>query len=151
MFWCSKVCLIETVPLSTHNICFGWEIQNLVTLSYIEACGLHAWTHVYGWRINDQTRVCKGLMAGKACVSKLSVIKLAQRLYFHVQLNWLKCWKIMHFLDLKFSDFVFILLTNVKMPTVVGILTFMIRIHLMFSWAWKMKKVFQPGELVDKH
>ena len=34
---------------------------------------------------------------------------------------------------LKLSDAVFILLINVKMPTVVGILTFMSRINLILS------------------
>ena len=33
--------LIETVLLSTHNMCFGWEIKNiirLITHSYLETC-----------------------------------------------------------------------------------------------------------------
>ena len=30
-----KNCLIETVLLSIHNICFGWEIKKIV---YLEAC-----------------------------------------------------------------------------------------------------------------
>ena len=38
----------------------------------------------------------------------------------------------MHFV-LKPSDAVFILVVNVKMPTIVGILTFMNRINFMFS------------------
>ena len=33
----------------------------------------------------------------------------------------------------KFSDVVFIMLINVKMPTIVGILTFMSRINFMLS------------------
>ena len=32
------------------------------------------------------------------------------------------------------SDVVFIMLINVKMPTIVGILTFMSRINFMLSW-----------------
>ena len=37
------------------------------------------------------------------------------------------------FLALSLSDVVFIMLINVKMPTVVGILTFMSRINFMLS------------------
>ena len=37
------------------------------------------------------------------------------------------------FLGLKLSDDVFILLINVKMPTIVGILTFMSRMNYMLS------------------
>ena len=35
---------------------------------------------------------------------------------------------------IKLSDVVFIMLTNVKMPTMVGILTFMSMINFMLSW-----------------
>ena len=42
-------------------------------------------------------------------------------------------YKIKVFLAFKFSDAVFILLINVKMPTVVGILTFLSRINFMLS------------------
>ena len=42
------------------------------------------------------------------------------------------------FVDFKLSDDVFILLINVKMPTIVGILTSMSRINFILScWAWK--------------
>ena len=37
------------------------------------------------------------------------------------------------FLALEYSDVVFILLINVKMPTIVGILTFISRINFMHS------------------
>ena len=37
------------------------------------------------------------------------------------------------FLALKLPDAVFILLINVKMPTIIGILTFMSRMNLMLS------------------
>ena len=37
------------------------------------------------------------------------------------------------FLALSLSDTVFIMLTNVKMPTIVGILTFMSRINFVLS------------------
>ena len=37
------------------------------------------------------------------------------------------------FLALSFSDVVFIMLINVKMPTIVGILTFMSRINFVLS------------------
>ena len=38
------------------------------------------------------------------------------------------------FLALSLSDVVFIMLINVKMSTIVGILTFMSRINLLLSW-----------------
>ena len=37
------------------------------------------------------------------------------------------------FLDLSLSDVVFIMLINVKMPTIIGILTFMSRINFVLS------------------
>ena len=37
-------------------------------------------------------------------------------------------------LALEISDFVFIMLINVKMPTIVGSLTFMSKLNNMFSW-----------------
>ena len=41
--------------------------------------------------------------------------------------------QIKKFLDLSLSDVVFIMLINVKMPKIVGILTFMSRINFMVS------------------
>ena len=44
------------------------------------------------------------------------------------------------FLALSLSDVVFIMLINVKMPTIVGILAYMSRINFVLSklsWAWK--------------
>ena len=79
------------------------------------------------------------------------VIKL-----FHPQHNWawnfkrsckLKCWNKKTFLAFKLADVVFIMLTNVKMPTCVGILTFMSIINFMLSWV-EHKKSFitsRPG------
>ena len=45
------------------------------------------------------------------------------------------------FLALNLSDVVFIMLVNVKMPTIVGILTFMSRINFVLSWV-KHEKSF---------
>ena len=42
--------------------------------------------------------------------------------------------KMKTFLAFRFLDFVFIMLINVKMPTIVGILTFMSMINLMLSY-----------------
>ena len=44
------------------------------------------------------------------------------------------------FLGLKLSDVAFILLINVKMPTTVGILTFMGRINFMLGWVEHEKR-----------
>ena len=45
----------------------------------------------------------------------------------------LKCRKIKNFRALSLSEVEFIMLINVKMPTIVGILTFMSSINLVFS------------------
>ena len=47
--------------------------------------------------------------------------------------NKLKYRQIKKFFALSFSDVVFIMLNNVKMPTIVGILTFMSRIGFVLS------------------
>ena len=39
------VCLIETVLLSTHNICFDWQIRKL------EAWNIQMLSHQTGWNI----------------------------------------------------------------------------------------------------
>ena len=45
-----------------------------------------------------------------------------------------KCLEILNtFLDFKLLDVVFVMLINVKMPTIVGILTFMSRMNFMLS------------------
>ena len=49
------------------------------------------------------------------------------------------------FLALSLSDVVFIMLINVKMPTIVGILTFMSRINFVLSWAWIKFYNLGPG------
>ena len=47
--------------------------------------------------------------------------------------NKLKYRQMKKFLALSFSDVVFIMLINVKMPTIVGILTFMSRMNFVLS------------------
>ena len=47
---------------------------------------------------------------------------------------FIKNWKIMTFLAFKLSDVIFIMLINFKMPTIVGILTYMSMINFMLSW-----------------
>ena len=57
--------------------------------------------------------------------------------FFNAQLNWVRNFnwrKLKKFLALSLSDVVFIMLINVKMPTIVGILTFMSRINFVLSW-----------------
>ena len=53
------------------------------------------------------------------------------------------------FLSVSLSDVVFIMLINVKMPTIVGTLTFMSRINFVPSWVEHVKsfKTFRPGLL----
>ena len=49
-------------------------------------------------------------------------------------------------LALNFLEIVFILLINVKMPTIVGILTFMSRINFVLSWV-EHEKSFITSQL----
>ena len=51
---------------------------------------------------------------------------------------------------LSLSDAVFIMLINVKMPTIVGILTFMSRINFVLRWVehWKSLTTLCPGQFV---
>ena len=49
------------------------------------------------------------------------------------------------FLAFKLSDVVFILLINFKMPTIVGILTFMSRINFKLSWVEHEKSFITLG------
>ena len=54
-------------------------------------------------------------------------------MYFTELLIKLQCLQVRVFLTFNHSDAVFILIVNVKMPTIVGILTFMSRINFMLS------------------
>ena len=57
----------------------------------------------------------------------------------------LKYRQIKMFLALSLSDVVFIMLINVKMPTIVGILTFMSRINFVLSWVEYEKSFISSG------
>ena len=58
--------------------------------------------------------------------------------------------QIKKFLALSLSDVVFIILINVKMPTIVGFLTFISRINFVLSWVEYEKKLYNLGaRLVD--
>ena len=70
-------------------------------------------------------------------VSSTEVIKLfscSTQLSMEFQLLIkIKCLQMKEFLAISLSDVVFILLINVKMPTIVGILTFMSRTNFVLS------------------
>ena len=53
--------------------------------------------------------------------------------------------KIKEFFALSLSDAVFRMLVNVKMPTIVGILTFMSRINFVLSWVELEKSLITSG------
>ena len=55
------------------------------------------------------------------------------------------------FLALSLSDVVFIMLINVKMPTIVGILTFMSRLNYVLSWVEYEKSFItsRPDHLME--
>ena len=64
-----------------------------------------------------------------------------------LQLCIKKCWKIKIVLTLKLPDAVFTLLINVKLPTIVGILTFMSRImNFMLQLSWEWKQFYNLGD-----
>ena len=63
----------------------------------------------------------------------------------------LKYWQIKKFHASILSDVVFILLINVKMPTVVGILTFMSRIDFVLSLVEHEKSFITSGPGLDPH
>ena len=56
-----------------------------------------------------------------------------------------KCWKITTFLAFNLTHVAFIMLINVKMPTIVGILTFMSMINFMLSWVEHEKSFITSG------
>ena len=63
------------------------------------------------------------------------------------QLIYTKMLELQIFLALKLSDFVFILLINVKKPTIVGILTFISRITgIFFEILGRGPRAFQIGK-----
>ena len=49
------------------------------------------------------------------------------------------------FIALSLSDVIFIMLINVKMPTIVGILTFISMINFMLSWVEHEKSFITSG------
>ena len=51
------------------------------------------------------------------------------------------------FLALSLSDIVFIMQINVEMPTIVGILAFMSKIHFMLSWVEHEKSVLTSDHI----
>ena len=55
------------------------------------------------------------------------------------------------FLSLSLSGVVFIMLINVKMPTIVGILTFMSRINFVLSWVKHGKSFITSGQEIGSH
>ena len=57
-----------------------------------------------------------------------------------------KLLKNIDFLAFKFSDVLFIMLINVKMPTIDGIFTFMNMINFMLSWGEHEKSFIASGE-----
>ena len=72
-------------------------------------------------------------------IYKWKAINMAPRLYLNSTWHEIstaqktKLLKIKNFLAFKLSDAVFIMLINVKMPTIVGILTFISMINFMLS------------------
>ena len=69
---------------------------------------------------------------------------------FQLLIN-LNCWKIPTFLAFKLSDVAFSMLINVKMPTIVGILTFMSMINFVLSWVEHEKSFIASGPGQDQH
>ena len=66
----------------------------------------------------------------RGCKTFSCSTQLSMKFKLLIKLN---CRKLKTVLDFKFSDVVFIMLINVKMPTIVGILTFMSMIIFMLG------------------
>ena len=105
---------------------------------------------VEGFRSDMDIQIAK-IIAFQYARSGPEVIKLFSCLT-QLNLAWnfncscnLKCWKIQTFLAFKLSDVVFVMLVNVKMPTFVGILTFMSMINFMFGWVEDEIKFYNLG------
>ena len=62
----------------------------------------------------------------------------------------LKYRQIKKFLALSFSDVIFIMLINVKMPIIVGILTFMSRTNFVLSWVEHEKSFITSGPVLTR-
>ena len=60
-------------------------------------------------------------------------------------------WQMKKFLGLYLSDIVLIMLINVKMPTIVGILTFTSRIKFLLSWVEYEKSFITLGPVHDSY
>ena len=52
-FGCSKEMLIETVLLSTHNICIVWEIRKLIFIYALYSKGLYIDRSAYEFLFGD--------------------------------------------------------------------------------------------------
>ena len=59
--------------------------------------------------------------------------QLSMKFQLHIKINTCIPKKVKMFLTLSLSDVVFIMLINVKMPTIVGIFTFLSRINFVLS------------------
>ena len=55
------------------------------------------------------------------------------------------------FFALSLTDVAFIMLINVKMPTIVGILTFMSRINIVLSWVEHEKSFITSGQILRRN
>ena len=91
----------------------------------------------YFFQKNNKLKITAGVSNGLNPESGPEVIKLFScstqlSMKFHLLIK-LKNRQMKKFLALSLSDVVFIMLINVKMPTIIGILTFVSRINFMLS------------------
>ena len=88
---------------------------------------------LFAWGSHITTYLFNSAMTGPEVIKLFSYITQLSTKF--QQLIKLKYWQMKTLLALSLSDVVFIMLINVKMPTiVVGVLTFMSRINFVLSW-----------------
>ena len=79
------------------------------------------------------------------CPEVIKLFSCSTQLSMLFQLSITNMLKVKTLLAFKLSDLVFIKLINVKMSTIVGILTFMSLINFMLSWVEYEKKFYNLG------
>ena len=126
--WFDSLCPINNLSVIKGRVFLGWTSTKLGLMFLLKDT-----THWRRWGSNPRPF---GL---ESSTLPLSICALKQLL--------IEC-KILNSNDfsyLKHSDVVFFLLINVKMPTIVAILTFMNKINFMLSWVEHEKSVIASG------
>ena len=124
--------LAQLVELRLGYICFGWEIRkiNFVYLDWALPSHKSKLCRWHYWAKHDKTNK---MWAGPQSYETFSMLISTQH-----EISTVLLIKTKIVLAFKLSGGVFIMVINVKMPTIVGILTFLSVINFMLQWIeWK--------------